>query len=118
MGFGSALKGANNSWGTCTGFDFEGLCYIGPKNFVDNRDHTVMISGTSLQGEYCFQKEDVREMQYVAVTSEWVKILITFNDGKRVVATFMMMESDGRGGQKMSMGFMNFEWWFAEKLYA
>ena len=63
MGFLSAMKGANNSWGMCTSTDFNGPCYLGPKNLVNNSKLELMISGTGLAHEYVFTGKDVQKCE-------------------------------------------------------
>ena len=89
MGFLSAMKGANNSWGFCTSSDFNGPCYLGPKNLVNNTAQELAITGTSVQ-EYVFTKKDVAACEVKASGSNWIWFHIAFKDGKHV--EFIMPE--------------------------
>lgn len=45
MGFFSAMKGANNVWGTVISAD--GIGTIGPANLVNNTEHKLMLLSDS-----------------------------------------------------------------------
>lgn len=84
MGFLSAVKGANNNWGLCTSQDFDGPCYLGPKNLMNNTAKELMISGSSLKEDYVFTKDDVASCDVKASGGTWVWFSIKFKDGKHV----------------------------------
>ncbi len=128
MGFMDAMKGANNTWGKATSPDFEfGIFEIGPKNLVDNRQHTIRLS--NIKSTYDFDARDVVECRMIAGTSEYVRYFMLLKDGKRIIATipvWIASEHDGKGmrlaqstntkrglGKVISPGLLNFEWWLA-----
>ncbi len=114
MGFLSAMKGANNSWGTATG-EF-GVGYFGPKNLVDNRSHEMMISGSGLKQSVVFTKADVASAKLMAATSEWVKFELVLKTGFRAIVTLIAVEA-GKSGKQMTMSLANVEWWLNGILY-
>lgn len=105
MGFLNALKGANNSWGTCTSSDFPGPCYLGPKNLVDNTAQELMISGTALKEDYIFNKNDVSRCDYKASGGTWIWFHIEFKNGKHV--EFILTGVVDQAG-KPTTNFLNF----------
>ena len=116
MGFLDAMKGANNGWGVVTADFMDGIGYIGPEKLVDNRNHTLMISGTGLKESVLFTRDDVSELKVLFATSEWIKFKISLKDGKTFIATFLVLDVDNRG-KKVSMGLLNFEWWLSGIIY-
>lgn len=125
MGFLDAFKGANNSWATVT--CEEGVGYLGPEKMVDNRSHTLMISGTGME-TVKFDRSGVERVDVVAATSEWIKYKLALKTGKVYIATFLVMpqgKQSGKGARMagkqaqttISMGLLNFEWWLAGILY-
>ena len=116
MGFISAIKGANNSWANVTADFFEGIGYLGPKNLVDNRSREMMISAPSLKDAYVFTKSDVKSIDTICATSEWIKFKICFNDGKTAIATFMAIDTTQQG-RKPANNLLNFEFWMADVIY-
>ena len=115
MGFMDAMKGANNSWGLATADFLNGIAYIGPENMVDNRNHTLMLSGTGIE-KFTFGKDDVARAEVIAATSSWVKYRIVLKDGKEIIATLRAM-MQGQKGADIAMTIMNVEWWLAGVLY-
>ena len=79
MGFLNALKGANFNFGKVDSPDFV-ACYLTMKG-----DH-FMITGAQ-NGDYEFEKKDVKEFKCVCAGGTWVKYKITFNDGKCGIIT-------------------------------
>ena len=72
MGFMKAMKSANNSWAmvSCE----SGIGYLGPENLLDNRAHRLLISiGTNT---FTFGKSDIKSVDLICATSEWVKYAI------------------------------------------
>ncbi len=115
-GFMSAMKGANNNWGTATG-EF-GVGYIGPKNLVDNRNHEMMISGTSLKSSIVFNKDDIESVKLIATANEWIKVKLCLKNGFKAILTLNTMEVDKKnGGKKPAMSLLNLEWWLNGVLY-
>lgn len=111
MGFLSAMKGANNNWGVCTSKDFEGPCYLGPKNLINNLAQELMISGTALKDEYIFTKNDVSCCDIKASGGTWIWFHIEFKDGKHV--EFLMSNIVDQTGKPTTnllnfIGFMGF----------
>ncbi len=113
MGFMDAFKGANNSWATVT--CEEGVGYLGPEKMVDNRNHTLMISGTGIETAK-FDKSGVERIEVLFATSEWIKYKILLKNGKIYIATFLVLET-GKRGKQISMGLQNFEWWLSGVIY-
>ncbi|MBO5928052.1 MAG: hypothetical protein J6Q32_04285 [Clostridia bacterium] len=122
MGFLSAMKGANNVWGTIICAD--GVGTIGPENFIKNTDHNLMI--TIGFRTFTFSKNDVQNIKIIASTSEWVKYLILLKNGKSYVAIFMMTApaqtkkkslTASDNGKKINMAVQNFEWWMFDLIY-
>lgn len=116
MGFSNMLntfKGANNSWAqiSCE----EGIGYLGPENFVDNRNHTMMISGTSIP-TVKFDRSNVSKIEMIAATSEWVKYKIVLSNNKTYIATFLACEA-AKQGKQVSTKLLNFETWMAGVIY-
>ncbi|MBS7262395.1 MAG: hypothetical protein KIG36_02175 [Eubacteriales bacterium] len=128
MGFFSGMKGRNNYWGIVTGDSFPGVCYLGPKNFVDNRSHVLSIRGGSLKEPYFFTKKELSYARLIAPTSSWMRFLFCFRDGKSAIVTVAVLSTekpkDGVGlttkGQSVqpSMAIMNLECWLGDKLYS
>ena len=109
----AALKGANNSWATVT--CEEGVGYLGPEKMVDNRSHTLMISGTSIATAK-FDRNGVERVDVIAATSAWIKYKLVLKTGRVYIATFLVLEA-GNKKKQISMGLQNFEWWLAGILY-
>ena len=128
MGFLKAMKGANNYWAmvSCA----NGIGYLGPENLLDNRAHRLSITGSGME-TVVFGTKDVKSIDMICATSEWIKYSIVLKNNKRYIATFMVLSlSQQKGknsgflpsgtvdaGKKVSMGLLNFEWWMAEHLY-
>lgn len=113
----SAMKGANNSWANVTSDFFEGIGYLGPKNLVDNRSHEMMISASNLKESYVFTKSDVKSLDLLYGTSEWIKFRINFNDGKSAIATFMALDRS-QNAIKPSNNLLTFEFWMSGVIYS
>ena len=127
MGFMKAMKSANNSWAmvSCE----SGIGYLGPENLIDNRAQKLLISiGTNT---FTFSKSDVKSVDLICATSEWIKYAIVLKNNMRYIATFMALSlSNNKGknssmmktgaidaGKKVSMGLLNFEWWMSDFIY-
>lgn len=127
MGFMKAMKAANNYWAmvSCD----SGVGYLGPENLVDNRAHKLVITiGTNT---ITFGKTNVKSIDLICATSEWVKYAITLKNDKRYIATFMALslsENTGKNsgflksgttgtGKKVSIGLLNFECWMSDIIY-
>ena len=112
MGFMKAMKAANNAWAmvSCD----KGLGYLGPEKFIDNRSHKLVIAiGTSV---ITFEKADVKSIDMICATSEWIKYAIVLKNGGRYIATFMATTVSNKG-KTISTSLLNFEWWMADLLY-
>lgn len=72
MGFLSAMKGANNSWGYATGSCIDGVGYIGPEKMADNRNHKLMVSGSAMKESIVFGKEDIARVDTLFATGEFL----------------------------------------------
>ena len=75
MGVMDAMKAANNYWAmvACD----SGIGYLGPENLVDNRAHRLVITiGTNT---VTFGKNDVKSIDVIYATSEWIKYAIILN---------------------------------------
>ncbi len=123
MGFLRAMKGANNVWGTIICAD--GVGTIGPENLIKNTNHKLMI--TIGFKTFTFSKSDVKTVQIIASTSEWIKYLILLKNGKSYVALFMMTApsqnkrkslSGSDNGKKFNLAVQNFEWWMFDLVYS
>ncbi len=114
MGFMSAMKGANNSWGNAVGAF--GVGYIGPKNMMNNTARELMISGTGLKDAVVFTAEDVQSITLVAAAGQWIKFRLCLKSGFEAIVTFLVV-SQGQKGMELSMGYQNFESWMIGKLY-
>ena len=127
MGVMDAMKAANNYWAmvACD----SGIGYLGPENLVDNRAHRLVITiGTNT---VVFGKTDVKSIDVICATSEWIKYAIILKNGKRYIATFMALSLSSNAGKnsgfmpngtvntgkKVSMGLLNFEWWMSDIIY-
>ena len=127
MGFMKAMKSANNAWAmvSCK----NGIGYLGPENLIDNRAQKLLISiGTNT---FTFSKSDVKSVDLICATSEWIKYAIVLKNNMRYIATFMALSlSNNKGknssmmktgaidaGKKVSMGLLNFEWWMSDFIY-
>jgi len=116
-GFLSAMKGANNAWGRATGSFMGGVAgYIGPKNFINNTDRKLMVSGSGLKDPIVFGKEDVERIDTLFATSEWIKYRIVLKDGKNIIATIFAVDVSNKG-KEISMNLLNFEDLFADIIY-
>lgn len=104
-----AQENGTKSWGYVTGDFIDGIGYIGPENAVDNRKHKIVITGSSFN-PLVFAKKDVKSVDVVCATSEWIKFRICLKDGKVAVATFTDVSKD-------PMGVLTFEWWLADVMY-
>ena len=113
MGFGAAMKAANNAWAWVSCED--GVGYLSPENLIDNRAHRLVIAiGTRT---VLIEKKDIKSIDLICATSEWVKYAIVLkNNNKRYIATFIAFTVDQKG-KKPSMSLLNFEWWFADLMY-
>lgn len=112
MGFMKAMKAANNAWAmvSCE----EGCGYLGPENLIDNRGHRLVIAiGVKV---FTFVKSDVKSIDLICATSEWIKYAILLKNGKRYIATFMATTLSNKGKQ-ISNALLNFEWWMAGIIY-
>ena len=113
MGFMQAMKGANNAWGTVVCED--GMGTIGPEKLIDNRAHRLLLAvGTKT---LVFDKNDVRRIQIIAQTSEWIRYLLVLKNNKRYVLTFIAFAVTQKG-KTMNMGLLNFEWWLFNHIYS
>ena len=113
---GAAMKAERNSWGMGTGPGFNDVCFIGPKNTFDNRDRTIRISGWRTE-PYDFTAKDVKYVQLLATTTEWVKYKIRFNDGRTFFATLRLKGGRGNGSMPFNVSWLNFECWLRDKIY-
>ena len=104
-----AQENGTKTWGYVTGDFIDGIGYIGPENAVDNRKHKVVITGSSFS-PLVFAKKDVKSVDVVCATSDWIKFRICLKDGKVAVATFTEVSKD-------PMGVLTFEWWMADVMY-
>lgn len=123
MGFLSAMKGANNVWGTVVSTD--GVGTIGPANLVNNTEHKLMV--TIGFKTISFTKQDVQSITLISATSEWIKYYVILKDGKRFSVTFMMLTtakssrtpiSASYTGKEINVAVKNFEWWMFDLIYS
>ena len=113
MGLLKAIKGANNAWAkvSCK----EGIGYLGPENFIDNRAHRLAITiGTNVT---VFERKDVESITILCSSSLWIKYRILLKSGKEYIATFMALNSSQKEGQTVSSQLLNFEWWMSGVIY-
>ena len=122
MGFLSAMKGANNVWGTIICSD--GVGTIGPENFLNNTKQTLMV--TLGFKTFIIEKNDIKSVKIIDTSAEWIKYLLTLKNGKTYVAILMMLAPSqtkkksltaSDNGKKINMAVQNFEWWMYDFLY-
>ena len=123
MGFFSAMKGANNVWGTVISAD--GIGTIGPANLVNNTEHKLMVTIGFKTTSFTIQ--DVQSITLIAATSEWIKYFIVLKNGKRFTVIFMMITaakssktpiSASYTGKEINVAVRNFEWWMFDLIYS
>lgn len=113
MGFWKAMKGVNNAWGHVV--SSEGVGTIGPENFINNTAHRLLI--TVGFKTVTFDKKDVRSLQTIAATSEWIRYLLVLKNGKKYTLTFIAFVVNKKG-KTINPHLMNFEWWMFDLLYS
>ena len=113
---GSVAKSERNSWGVGIGPGFNSVCYIGPRNYVDNHDRTIRIVGLKT-APYDFTAADVKYVQLLATTVEWVKYKIRFNDGKIFYATLRLKGGRSNYWMPFNVSWLTFELWLKDKIY-
>lgn len=108
-----AFKTANNAWAqvTCE----QGFGYLGPENLIVNRDQKLSIAIG--RDAIVFGKADVRSIDVVCATSDWIKYAILLKNGKRYIATFMARPCSDNRGEIVPTALLNFEWWMADIIY-
>lgn len=116
----NAMDGANIYWAMIACDD--GIGYLGPENLLDNQAQKLAITiGTNVT---VFGKTDVRRINLICATSEWVKYEIILKNNKHYIATFLVLSSTKQASDKnapaekgLYMGLLNFEWWMSGIIY-